>query len=101
TLNSGSVHYLIAPADRTQKWEVVDLPHEPTVHRMKWVRFPNGFKLVVLPLHGKGNKNAQGDGVKILAYSHGKTMKDWRTDVIDDTLHLTHNLEICPDKGGE
>src|SRR6185436_13738020 len=34
TINSGAVFYLIAPKDRTQKWDPVELPHEPTVHRM-------------------------------------------------------------------
>src|SRR2546429_8256944 len=38
TVNSGAVFYLIAPKDRTQKWEPVELPHEPTVHRMHWLR---------------------------------------------------------------
>jgi hypothetical protein len=38
TENSGAVFYLIAPADRTGKWQPVKLPHEPTVHRMRWVK---------------------------------------------------------------
>src|SRR5579859_4111068 len=38
TLNSGAVFYLVPQADRTQKWEPVELPHEPTVHRMKWMQ---------------------------------------------------------------
>src|SRR5712672_3904602 len=38
TVNSGAVFYLIPPKDRTQKWESVELPHEPTVHRMRWMR---------------------------------------------------------------
>jgi hypothetical protein len=33
TVNSGAVFYLKAPADPTQKWEAIALPHEPTVHR--------------------------------------------------------------------
>src|SRR5436190_15519719 len=28
TVGSGAVFYLIAPKDRTQKWEAVELPHE-------------------------------------------------------------------------
>lgn len=96
TINSGSVHYLIPPADRTQKWEVVTLQHEPTVHRMKWVQCADGkYKLVVAPLHGKGNKNAQGDGVKILAYTMPANPKDeWKTEVVDDSMHLTHNFDV-------
>ncbi len=96
TVNSGSVHYLIPPADRTQKWEVVTLPHEPTVHRMKWVQFADGkYKLVVAPLHGRGNKNNAGEnGSKILAYTMPANPKDeWKTEVIDDSMHLTHNFD--------
>ena len=95
TLNSGSVYYLIAPSDRTQKWEPVKLHHEPTVHRMRWVKNWEGdWELVVVPLHGKGNKNGQGEGVKILAYSKPENPKDeWRTRVLNDELHMTHNFD--------
>src|SRR6266700_5545330 len=69
TVGSGAVFYLIPPKDRTQKWEAVELPHEPTVHRMKWMRDASSrFQLVVAPLHGRGNKDGEGEGVKILAY---------------------------------
>src|SRR5512133_2401537 len=70
TVNSGAVFYLIPPADRTRKWEPVELPHEPTVHRMRWITNAAGeFELVVVPLHGRGNENATGAGVRILGYS--------------------------------
>src|SRR5436190_1854248 len=69
TLNSGAVFYLIPPKDRTQKWEAVELPHQPTVHRMRWVKDDEGkFGLVVAPLHGRGNKEGEGVGVKVLRY---------------------------------
>src|SRR6266480_5265368 len=42
TVNSGAVFYLIPPKDRTQKWDPVALPHEPTVHRMRWMRNSSG-----------------------------------------------------------
>src|SRR5215831_11946316 len=60
TLNSGAVFYLVPPADRTQKWEPVELHHEPTVHRMRWMHTrAGGYDLVVVPLHGRGNKNGK------------------------------------------
>ena len=90
TVNSGAVFYLIPPADRTQKWEPVALHHEPTVHRMRWV---NG-DLVVVPLHGRGNKGGQGAGVKILAYKKPADPKQpWKTELLDETLHATHNFD--------
>lgn len=95
TQNSGAVFYLHPPADRTQRWEAIRLHHEPTVHRMHWVRSGSGaFELVVLPLHGRGNRDGQGDGVKILAYSRPAGVREpWRTRLLDDTLHKTHNFE--------
>ena len=67
---SGSVHYLIAPEDVTQPWTPVKLPHDPTTHRMHWVRDGMGkFSLVVLPLHGIDNRGGKGEqGVKVTAY---------------------------------
>ncbi|MGI9543267.1 MAG: FG-GAP repeat domain-containing protein, partial [Cyclobacteriaceae bacterium] len=65
---SGSVHYLIRPEDPTQMWEPVKLHHEPTVHRMRWIRTGNSYQLIVLPLHGRGNKNGEGNGVQVIAY---------------------------------
>jgi hypothetical protein len=93
TVNSGAVFYLVPPADRTRRWQSVELPHEPVVHRMRWVKTAHGFDLVVLPLHGRANKNGQGVGVKILAYRMpADPRQPWTTEQIDDTLHLTHNF---------
>src|SRR5262249_51957096 len=68
---SGAVFYLIRPADPTQRWEPVRLRHEVTTHRMQWVKTgpaKTDFQLVVVPLHGLGNKDGKGAGVKIFAY---------------------------------
>ena len=93
---SGSVHYLIRPQDPTQKWEVVELPHEPTVHRMRWVKSAEGANyLVVVPLHGRGNKGGEGAGVKVLAYKFPKDPRSpWATVTLDDAMHMTHNLDV-------
>lgn len=98
TVGSGAVFYLIPPADRTQKWEPVKLTHEPTVHRMKWVRgLDNQYALVVAPLHGRGNKNGEGAGVRILAYHMPKDPHaTWKTTLVSDTMHMTHNFDIPP-----
>jgi hypothetical protein len=93
---SGAVFYLIRPKDPTQHWEPVRLHHEVTTHRMAWVYMGNGtFQLVVVPLHGLGNKNGAGNGVRILAYEvpndpHG----EWKTHLITDSMHMTHNFEV-------
>jgi FG-GAP-like repeat len=96
TLKSGSVHFLVRPKDPTQKWTPIKLHHEPTVHRMKWVKTgEKDFQLIVLPLHGRGNKNGEGKGVNVLAYEMPKNpTKKWKHQTIDNTMHLTHNLEV-------
>ncbi len=95
TVNSGAVFYLIPPKDRTQKWEPVKLPHEPTVHRMRWVKdWQERMTLVVAPLHGRGNKDGVGAGVKIQRYLPPANPRDpWEILVIDESLHKTHNFD--------
>ena len=97
TLNSGAVFYLLPPDDRTQKWEPVALPHEPTVHRMRWVKNGDGgHDLVMVPLHGRGNKPATGEGAgaKVIRYQRPDNAKDaWKTDVLDESMHKTHNFD--------
>lgn len=93
---SGAVFYLIPPKDRTQKWEPVKLHHEPTVHRMHWVKDPKSGKsvLVVKPLHGRGNKNNEGKGSLVLAYTKPADPKqEWKTEVVADFTHASHNFQ--------
>ena len=101
TLNSGAVFYLVPPEDRSRRWEAIRLPHEPTVHRMRWVRDADGKPvLVVVPLHGRGNnpQAGEGDPVRILQYRRPAdprspwsvapvTRSDWLA------LHKTHNVD--------
>lgn len=100
TSQSGSVHYLIRPQDPTQHWEAVALHHEPTVHRMRWVKSPDGsFYLLVLPLHGRGNKNGEGEGVKLIAYQFPANSNDkWNMAMLDHSMHLTHNFDIVEER---
>ncbi|MEY2410294.1 MAG: hypothetical protein QOF48_2964 [Verrucomicrobiota bacterium] len=97
TVNSGALFYLVAPGDRTQKWDPIKLPHEPTIHRIRWVKNPSGkFDLLSVPLHGRGNKPAtgEGDGVKILALKKPSDPKDpWISEVVNESLHKTHNFD--------
>lgn len=103
TETSGAVFYLEAPEDRTQRWKPVQLTHEPTTHRMRWVRNRAGkYDLIVAPLHGRGNKNGEGAGVRILAYHKPeKAGQPWDTTVVNDQMHMTHNFEVVPSPGGE
>lgn len=97
TVNSGALFYLVPSADRTQRWKPIPLPHEPTVHRIRWVETaPGKFDLISVPLHGRGNKasTGDGDGVKILALEK-PAISDapWKTRLLDQSLHKTHNFD--------
>jgi hypothetical protein len=101
---SGAIFYLVRPADPTQQWEAVRVePHEVTTHRMRWVRVDEKrFQLVVVPLHGRGNKDGQGAPVKILAYEKPADPKaPWKTSLVDESLHITHNFDVIPGKRSE
>lgn len=96
TRESGSVHWLVRPEDPTQPWGVVDLHREPTVHRMRWVEAPRGdYRLVVAPLHGRGNSQGAGEGVRILAYDPPEDAKngDWDLELVDGGMHMSHNID--------
>lgn len=92
---SGAVFYLVAPTDRTQKWEAIRLHHEPTVHRMHWVKSPKGtWELIVKPLHGRGNKGNAGDGSKVFAYAMPANPRDaWTLSLVSDFTHASHNFQ--------
>jgi hypothetical protein len=98
---SGSVHYLVRPTNPDQLWESVELPHEPTVHRMRWAKASNGkYYLIVLPLHGRGNKGGEGNGVKVMAYEFPKDVHgEWQIHTISDELHMTHNMAVAEANG--
>ncbi|MBA3272789.1 MAG: VCBS repeat-containing protein, partial [Chthoniobacterales bacterium] len=90
--SSGAVFYLIAQAERTQKWEAVKLHAEPTVHRMRWMKLAEGgWGLIVAPLHGRGD-NA---GSRVLLYHVPADRRNpWKTEVLNESMHATHNFAV-------
>lgn len=96
---SGAVFYLMRPQDPTQTWEAVRLPHEVTTHRMRWAKVGNAsYQLIVVPLHGLGNKNGEGRGVRVWGYEFPKNPRGpWKQYLVDSTLHQTHNFDLWED----
>ena len=96
---SGAVFYLVRPEDPTKAWTPIQLNHDPTVHRMRWVKADdNQFRLVVLPLHGINNKNGEGEnGVNVRVHHAPLNLWNdptaWKDSVIEKSLHKTHNLD--------
>ncbi len=97
TVHSGALFFLQAPADRTQPWKPIALPHDPTVHRIRWIKDRAGrMTLLSAPLHGRGNNpgTGEGDGVRILRISPPATLAGtWTTEVLDASHHKTHNID--------
>ena len=97
TVNSGAIFLLQPPADRTQRWTPKKLPHEPTTHRMAWVRGADRtFYLAVLPLHGRGNRNGAGAGVEFHGYEWPWRENSRPTPLWSSLppLHQTHNFDV-------
>ncbi len=94
TIKDGAVFYLVPPADRTAIWTPVQLHHEPSVHRMHWVKSKDDqFRLVVKPLRGRGSINGDGAGLRVLEYSKPQDpTQEWKYDVVCDFMHLSHNF---------
>ena len=95
TEKSGAVFYLVRPKHPKQRWQAIQLHHEPTIHRMRWLKLDKGrFVLVVAPLHGRDNRAGKGTGVKLLAYTMPPDPHSpWKTTVMENTMHMTHNLD--------
>lgn len=106
---SGAVFYLIRPEDPTQRWTPVRIgEHDPTVHRMHWMKVPGRplahgrYLLTVLPLHGEGNKQGEGTPVRLqvvtppAAEELNNPEAKWTSEFIDTGLHMTHNYDVAP-----
>jgi hypothetical protein len=83
------------------EWTVRPIGSEPTLHRMRWgdVKGNGHQQLVVAPLQGRGTKGPkwnEGQGCRILVFDipDDPAKAPWPSEVADDSLHTTHNLEI-------
>ncbi len=94
TIKDGAVFYLIPSANRTDPWTPVKLHHEPSIHRMHWVKGNDDqYTLVVKPLRGRGSVNGEGNGIRVLSYMPPNDPKGkWSYDVVCEFMHLSHNF---------
>lgn len=99
TVSSGTIQWLRRGATREEPWTVFPIGTEPTVHRMRWADFDadGRAELIVSPLQGRGVRPPTFDqnGVRTLCFQIPDDPTDaaaWQAEVIDDGLHVTHNL---------
>jgi hypothetical protein len=83
------------------EWTVRPIGSEPTLHRMRWgdVKGNGRQQLVVAPLQGRGTKGPnwnEGQGGRLLVFDVPKdpAAQPWPSEVAEDDLHTTHNLQI-------
>ena len=95
TINSGAIFYLHPREGKKNFWSATPIRHEPTTHRMHWVKGKkSSYYLVVKPLHGRGNKNNQGEPLKVIAYERPVDSEDgkWKETIVCEFLHNSHNF---------
>lgn len=94
SIKDGAVFYLIPPQDRTKLWTPVKLHNEPSTHRMHWIKGVNDqYQLVVKPLRGRGSRDGEGAGLRLLAYNMPTNSNDkWSHEVVCEFIHLSHNF---------
>ena len=94
-VESGALFYLARPDDPTEMWlSSVIADHDPTTHRMHWVKRDGKFELAVLPLHGRDNKGGRGKPVRVTSYRPNDDFSSWTPTVLDASMHMTHNFEL-------
>lgn len=108
TKSGGALYVLKSGPDPTQPWRVRSLiEEEPTLHRIRWTDVTGDGRpeLVVAPLKGRDTiaPNFQERGVRLfLLYPPADPMNgEWREEVIDESLHLVHNIWPVRAAGGD
>jgi hypothetical protein len=97
TSSGGTLHWARQGAPGAD-WELRTIGEEPTLHRIRWadVDGDKTLELVVTPLHGRGTKGPewQGVGARVLVFRPPADPKvePWPVEVVDETLHILHNF---------
>jgi hypothetical protein len=100
TASGGSLQWIRRQPHASSPWSLFPLGEEPTLHRIRWgdVDGDGKAELVVVPLHGRGNKAPawEGQGARILVFRvpANPARDPWPMEVADDSLHIVHNFIV-------
>ena len=91
---SGAVFYLKPSENRKGNWLPIQLPHEPSTHRMHWIKSGKGkYELVVKPLYGPKGDDGRKQGSKVWSYHPPKDpSKEWKRTLISNFIRDSHNF---------
>jgi hypothetical protein len=101
TSKGGTLQWLKRGKTLDEKWTVHPITTEPTIHRMRVADFDNDgrVELIASPLMGRGTTkpNFAERGVRTLSFAlpQDPVAGPWEPKVINDDLHVTHNLWPC------
>ena len=95
-IKSGSVFYLNPTVSRKGNWNPVRLKHEPSTHRMHWIKSGKGvFDLIVKPLYGPRGNDGKKGGTKVYAYHVPKNRSQpWSRTLISNFIEDSHNFHL-------
>jgi len=98
--SGGTISWLKRGKSLDQPWQVHQIDAEPTSHRVRWadVDGDGSKELVCAPILGRGAKAPRYDQAPaplvLYRVPKGKLTQPWPKEVIDETLHVTHALEV-------
>jgi hypothetical protein len=109
TKSGGTLQWLKRGKSLDDPWTVHPIAEEPTVHRIRFADLHGTGKpvLILSPLMGRGSTREQnwldGQPVRTIAYHIPKdpTRDRWTPEVIDESLHVVHNLWPVPAASGK
>jgi hypothetical protein len=98
TKSGGTIQWIRQPERAGEEWPVFPIGEEPTMHRMQFADFDGDGKpeLIASPLMGRGTTkpNFAEAGCRLLSFKipADPVKGPWKPEVIDDSLHVSHNL---------